>query len=84
MMRIDDRDPAVLPFAGADEPDTRVREVFVIHGEPHQLTVCVWADDRYSAELVSLVSGTACPLSEDAPRASDDPAPARPSATRRV
>ena len=64
-MKHGDSSSVILPFRADDLrglPHTRVREVFVIDGVPHQLTVSLWGDDTYAAELVNLVSGASCPL----------------------
>lgn len=56
--------PVILPFHVDPldgEPDIRVRHVVDVDGVPHQIVVCIWGDESYSATLINLVSGASCP-----------------------
>lgn len=62
MTRIDS-EPPILSLIPADEdlPYARVYAVFLIGGAPCQLTVEVWHDHRFTANLVNPASGEVFP-----------------------
>lgn len=81
----DDDGPVILPIGldpGPGLPDTRIRDIFVIDGVPHGLTVCIWGDDSCTIELVNLASGASCPVCEGPSRDGRLSGQASPSSRR--